>query len=154
MTDPVTPSTSSPPLSLVPQKRAIEDLNHAPSVPSPLNPDPHAVKTTARAPKEKMAMTREPREKKESLKKREAKGGAANDTTPGAASRGGGHGSKKGAPKEQKPQGKLAPLRYSLPPPQPSDFEQPRGPVFLPHHIVRGPDGETIQFYETAEQYV
>ncbi|KAI9883338.1 MAG: hypothetical protein M1823_004892 [Watsoniomyces obsoletus] len=148
MADPVAPSISPAPPSLIPQKRPIEDLEHAPSVPPPPKPDPHAVKTTTRAPKQKTAMAREPREKKETLKKREAKGGVGNDTAAGASGRGGG---KKGAAKEQKPQGKLTPLRYSRPPPHPSDFEQPRGPVFVAHHTVKGPNGETIQFYETTE---
>lgn len=95
-------------------------------------------------------MVREPREKKETLKKREAKGvtnqGAAR-TTP---DRNGSHGGKRNA-SEQPVVTYPAPIRYKLPPPRRSDYEAPRGPVMTYHHSRRGPDGE-VQFYETSEQ--
>ncbi|KAL2266936.1 hypothetical protein VTJ83DRAFT_4213 [Remersonia thermophila] len=116
--------------STVPQKRAIDD-DHAPAVPSPLNPEPKKVHV------DEATVTREKRTKKDSLKKRESKGlpdsaRATPDPKPG-------------------PPAELAPVRYKLAHPRPTDFDFPRGPVFTPHHEVQGPDGRAVEFYETSE---
>lgn len=142
-----TPSATSAPS--LPQKRALED-DHVPAVPSPLNPDAKTLQkpqVQIQTPEETLAaMSREKRAKKDSLKKREAKGTAA-----------GGQDSSRTSPDPKRPDlagGELAPMRYLLAPPKPSDFEQSRGPVFTSHHEVQGPDGEAIEFFETSEQYV
>ncbi|KAK0701865.1 hypothetical protein B0T26DRAFT_735024, partial [Lasiosphaeria miniovina] len=133
--------------SAIPQKRILED-DHTPAVPSPLNPEVKPVpKVQVQAPDDGSAM-REKRTKKDSLKKREAKGGA------------GGLDSSRVTPDPKHPQhqqpkdtppGELAPMRYKLAPPKPSDFEQSRGPVFQSHHEVQDPDDRTIEFFETSE---
>ena len=134
--------------SILPQKRPPED-EHAPSVSSPLNPDPPS---KPKATKEKAPIHREPREKKESLKKREAK--ASSVPVDGAAS------TERGvsqAPKHTTTQlqdsSTTAPLRYKLPPPKPLDYALPKGPVLVPHH-VKPVYGQDTQFYESSEQYV
>lgn len=140
------PTPSSTPMASIPQKRAHEE-DHAPSVPSPLNPEPKpdAKPKAPTAEDAPPATTRDKpvRAKKESLKKRESKG-----LGPEAAS-------GRATPD---PRGKAvvpstsSPLRYKLAPPKPSDFERPKGPVFTPHHQVVGLDDKPIQFYETSEQ--
>lgn len=142
------PTPSGPALpSAIPQKRALDD-DHSPAVSSPLNPEVKPMqRVQVQAPEEgQAAVGREKRTKKDSLKKRESKGAAA------AA----GPDSSRATPDRKlhrdTPPGELAPLRYKLAPPKPSDFEQPRGPVFTSHHEVRGPDGQTIEFCETSEQ--
>lgn len=143
-----TPSATTIPPTL-PQKRALED-DHTPAVSSPLNPDAKTIQKSQvqiQTPDESQAaMSREKRAKKDSLKKREAKGVAA-----------GGQDSSRTTPDPKKPDpagGELAPMRYLLAPPKPSDFEQSRGPAFTSHHEVQGPDGEAIEYFETSEQYV
>jgi COMPASS component BRE2 len=124
-----TPREGTP--SAVPQKRTIDD-DHAPAVPSPLNPEPKKVHV------DDTAVTREKRTKKESLKKRESKGlPDSARATPD--------------PKLEQPV-ELAPIRYKLAHPKPTDFDPPRGPVFTPHHEVQDPDGRTIEFCETSDQ--
>ena len=117
--------------SVIPQKRAVED-EHVPAVPSPLNPNPG---------KPKAAPVREQREKKESLKKREAKGGPD---------------SRSGTPDPRAPPERrlsdTGPLRYKLAPPKPSDFDLPRSPITTLHHEVAVGDGAAIEFFETSEQ--
>ncbi|KAL8822631.1 MAG: hypothetical protein Q9191_006637, partial [Dirinaria sp. TL-2023a] len=133
------PTTASPPPSSISQKRPLnintepglqarvkqtpkilEDEQHVPAVSSPLNPDSAAGR--ARKP-----LPREQREKKESLKKREAKGrDNARSSTP-----------------DIQPQGKksknstqtatiLSPIRYKLPAPILTDFDPPKAPIFVP----------------------
>ena len=139
------PPTAAPPPSSIPQKRALEDV-HSPAVSSPLNPE---VKTPARvqvqAPDEASSTAREKRTKKESLKKRESKGGAnGNDSTRATPD-----------PNQQDveiPLSGLCPMRYKLAPPKPTDFDPPRGPVFSSHHVVQDPDGRDIEFFETSDQ--
>ncbi|KAK3688072.1 hypothetical protein B0T22DRAFT_425482 [Podospora appendiculata] len=133
--------------SSLPQKRVLED-DHSPAVSSPLNPEVKpAQKVQVQAPEEtQAAMFREKRTKKDSLKKREAKGAAA-----------GGPDSSRATPDPKQlrdrdaPPGELAPLRYKLARPKPSDFEQARGPVFMSHHEVPDPEGKPIEFFETSE---
>lgn len=144
------PTPSSTPMASIPQKRALEE-DHAPSVSSPLNPEPKPAAPDSKVPKPQPtddappATTRDKpvRTKKESLKKRESKG-----LGPEAAS-----GRATPDPKgKDVPPSTSSPLRYKLAPPKPSDFERPKGPVFTPHHQVEGLDGKPIQFYETSEQ--
>ena len=129
------PRSSTP--TAIPQKRPlnIEDEQHAPAVSSPLNPDYAA----ARARKQP---TREQREKKESLKKREAKGGdSPRGGTPSVASHG-----KKSKKKADQPI-ILSPTRYKLPAPRETDFDPPKEPIFTPILTQAGRD-----FYECTEQ--
>ncbi|KAF8857670.1 hypothetical protein BDZ45DRAFT_674568 [Acephala macrosclerotiorum] len=134
-----TPTTTLP--VTVPQKRALED-DHQPAVSSPLNPD---FKSKDDAP---LARERASRAKKESLKKRESKAGSlAPDTSARATPDPKASTSK--SKKEDEPD--LAPIRYKLPPPKSTDFEAPRGPVFIPAHIKSAPDGTKIQFNETTD---
>ncbi|KAL1837299.1 hypothetical protein VTJ49DRAFT_4042 [Mycothermus thermophilus] len=107
------------------------DDDHTPAVPSPLNPEPKKVHV------DEATVTREKRTKKDSLKKRESKG------LPDSAR----------ATPDPKPEPpiELAPVRYKLAHPRPTDFDVPRGPVFTPHHEVHDPEGRTIEFCETSD---
>ena len=122
----------------IPQKRpfGLEDEQHVPAVSSPLNPDFANARTRKQPP-------REQREKKESLRKREAKGveGTRHDT-PDAPSQG--EKAKKFTPAVIV----LSPIRYKLAPPKPTDFDPPRAPVLTPTYTRA-----QRQFYETSEQY-
>ncbi|KAH8172802.1 set1 complex component ash2 [Sarocladium implicatum] len=131
-----TPPTST--LSSIPQKRALDD-GHSPAVPSPLNsevgratdPAP-TVDDAAQANRSKPS-----RAKKETLKKREAKGGGE---------------SGRATPDPKEPiQSASAPLRYKLNPPKPSDFDPPRGPMTNLHHEIEDCNGKTIAFFETSD---
>ncbi|OTA57727.1 hypothetical protein K449DRAFT_416033 [Hypoxylon sp. EC38] len=131
-----------PVLPISAQKRTLED-DHAPPVSSPLNPNPEAKPSKSLSHDDVAAMTRDKpaRSKKDTLKKRESKAGAGGDSsraTPDPKI-------KELSPNES------SPMRYKLAPPKPSDFEPARGPIFTLHHEVTGPDGSTIQFYETSE---
>jgi len=128
-------------LSSIPQKRALDE-GHSPAVPSPLNPEgklsdslPH---DDAQSSRSKPA-----RAKKDTLKKREAKGIDSTRATPDT----------KAAAKEPR-QSESGPLRYKLAQPKPSDFEPPRGPVLISHHEVHGADGQAVEFFETSDQCV
>ena len=107
-----------------------------------------------------MSREKPARTKKESLKKRESKVGAAAATT---ANTGGDSGSTRATPDPKikadanvkhvvVPPSEVSPLRYKLAPPKPSDFEPARSPVFTHHHDVPALDGSTLSFYETSEQ--
>ena len=135
-------AVASVPTSSIPQKRALED-DHLPTVSSPLNPDFKASKDD-----NPLARERTSRAKKESLKKRESKGGGlhapdtSNRTTPDP---------KASTPKHKKSGNVLTPIRYKLPPPKITDFEAPRGPVFIPSH-TKTAEGSEIHFNETTDQ--
>ncbi|KAH6716181.1 hypothetical protein DL95DRAFT_393468 [Leptodontidium sp. 2 PMI_412] len=132
--------TSSTPISSIPQKRALED-DHQPAVSSPLNPD-FKSKPQDDAP---LARERASRAKKESLKKRESKAGSlAPDSSARATP-------DPKSSKSKKTEPDLAPIRYKLPPPRSTDFEVPRGPVFIPADTRTAPDGSEIQFNETTD---
>ena len=122
----------------VPQKRpfGLDEEQHVPAVSSPLNPDFANARTRKQPP-------REQREKKESLRKREAKGveGTRHDT-PDVPSQG--EKAKKSVPAAIV----LSPIRYKLAPPKPTDFDPPRAPVLTPTYTRA-----QRQFYETSEQY-
>ncbi|KAL8834027.1 MAG: hypothetical protein Q9170_003958 [Blastenia crenularia] len=114
------PRSATP--SAISQKRALtlEEEQHVPAVSSPLNPDA-AISRARKAP------AREQREKKESLKKREAKGvDSARSATPDTQA------STKKSRKVEKPPDVVRPLRYYTKPPNPSDFDTPRGSLFNP----------------------
>lgn len=98
-------------------------------------------------------MAREKRTKKESFKKREAKLAAAPPGTVDSAR-------ATPDPRQLKnkvqnlPPAEKSPARYILPLPKSTDFEPAHGPMLVKHHDTTGPDGETIEFFETQEQYV
>jgi len=117
---------------------------HQPTVSSPLNPDFKPSKIDE-AP---LARERASRAKKESLKKRESKG---NSLAPDASARA--TPDPKSNPQKHKRRGSIpAPIRYKLPPPKITDFEAPRGPIFVASHTKIAPDGSEIQFNETTDQ--
>lgn len=132
---PLTPSSTP----TVPQKRPFgleDEQQHVPAVSSPLNPDFANARTRKQPP-------REQREKKESLRKREAKGvEGTRHETPDAPSQG------KKAKKNTPAAVILSPIRYKLAPPKPTDFDPPRAPVLTPTYTRA-----QRQFYETSEQY-
>jgi COMPASS component BRE2 len=130
--------------SSLPQKRAIED-DHSPAVSSPLNPEVKPTKVQVQVPEEAPGMSREKRAKKESLKKRESKGAVGWADGPRDVA----------DPKHHRGilPSEVSPHRY-ISVPKPSHFEPARGPVFTSHHDVPGPDGTTIEFMETSDQYV
>ena len=135
--------TPSIPATSIPPKRVLED-DHQPAVSSPLNPDFKPKIEDAPLAKERAS-----RAKKESLKKRESKGGPlAQDSTSARAT----PDPKAVSHKNKKRKEDLAPTRYQLPPPRPSDFEVPRGPIFIPAHTKTLQDGTEIQFNETSDQ--
>lgn len=119
MGDNHSPTRGQTPVTSLPQKRALEE-DHAPAVSSPLNPD-------AKARQKNPAPPREQREKKESLKKREAAG----------LTRGGSPDGKQKAPATP------SPMRYNIGPPKASDFEPPKDPMFVSHEPMPflTPDG-------------
>lgn len=125
--------------------------DHSPAVSSPLNPDQTPKKS--QAPEESGIMAREKRTKKESLKKRESKAAS----TPGGLVE-----TARTTPDPRQLKKKLqnvsaaekAPARYILPLPKSTDFEPAHGPLLVSHHETTGPDGETIEFFETQEQSV
>jgi COMPASS component BRE2 len=133
------------PVSTLPQKRALED-DHQPAVSSPLNPDFKPSKLQDDAP---LARERASRAKKESLKKRESKGGSlAPDTSARATPD-----PKASTSNKRNRRGSIpTPIRYKLPPPKSTDFEAPRGPILIPSHTKTAPDGTKIQFNETTDQ--
>lgn len=128
------PRSSTP---SVPSKRqfGLDDEQHVPTVSSPLNPD-FASARTRKQP------AREQREKKESLKKREAKGvDSTRNGTPDVQSQ-----SKRSKNSDQSPS-ILSPIRYKLAAPKSTDFDIPRAPIFTPTY-----NRAQRQFYESSEQ--
>ncbi|CAO1598603.1 transcription factor, contains a PHD finger motif [Xanthoria calcicola] len=114
------PRSATP--ATIPQKRPmnLDDEQHIPAVSSPLNPD-------APPSRARKAPAREQREKKESLKKREAKGvDTTRSSTPDAQP------NTKRSKKVEKPPDVVRPVRYHTKPPSQSDFDAPRPPVFNP----------------------
>lgn len=109
-------SRSNTPLTVLPMKRQLED-EHAPAVSSPLNPNPDA---TARARSRPPA--REQREKRETLKKREA---ASQTHTRGSTP------NPKAAKKEVVPADH--PMRYAIPEPKQADYEAPKHCILASH---------------------
>ncbi|KAH7375795.1 SPRY domain-containing protein [Plectosphaerella cucumerina] len=135
------PSASPAPSGLA-QKRVLEeDHTPRPSIPSPLNPDA-GLRATPKLQDEMPAK----RTKKDTLKKREASKAFASDERTSTPD------SKRREARIQAPPAD-SPLRYKQPPPKPSDFNPPRGPVFTHHRTTVGPNGQgSIDFYETTDQ--
>ncbi len=134
-----TPTIASS-LPTIPQKRAFDEV-HSPAVPSPLNPDVRASEPLLQPDDaSQAARAKTSRVKKDSQKKREAKGGDSVPATPDPKS--------ETAPQ----QSESSPLRYKLAPPKLSDFDVPRGPVMIPHHETQDADGKTTEFFETSDQ--
>ncbi|EKG20683.1 Concanavalin A-like lectin/glucanase [Macrophomina phaseolina MS6] len=124
MADPQPPSRGTTP-GLTPGVKRPHDEDHAPAVPSPLNPDPAARPRPAKAPQ------REQREKRDSLKKREAQA-SSRGTTP-----------------DIKVKNQLAstpaPLNYIVETEnlKPQDFDAPKAPAFISHEPpLFTPDGQ------------
>ncbi|KAF9776738.1 hypothetical protein IL306_005053 [Fusarium sp. DS 682] len=133
--------TPTLPLSSVPQKRALEEGRHSPVVPSPLNPEVKPSDSLTPEDAAQNARSKSARTKKETLKKREAKGGDSARATP----------DPKPKSKPQKKQSESSPLRYKLGPPKLADFDPPRGPVMMAHHEVTVSNGQTVEFFETSD---
>jgi COMPASS component BRE2 len=143
--------TPAPPISSIPQKRALEE-DHSPVVSSPLNPEVKPAELQAAEEAPNVSRAKSGRPKKETFKKREARGGESARATPDPR---GAKDKDKDKDKDKEPdQPKSSPLRYKLAPPKSSDFEPPRGPLLLPHHEVTNANGQTIEFFETSDQCV
>lgn len=111
------------------------ELEHTPTVPSPLNPTSRPA-SIAPVP---TPIQREQREKKESLKKREsAPNGAANSAL----------GKRKANAAHAYP----SPQRFNVPPPRSQDFEPPKEDVMISHEPLplEMPDGER-QLYKPVD---
>ncbi|KAF2643861.1 hypothetical protein P280DRAFT_466587 [Massarina eburnea CBS 473.64] len=116
-------SRSNTPSASLPMKRTLEE-DHIPAISSPLNPNPDAA---ARArPK---APPREQREKRDTLKKREASATTRGNTPTAKV--------KKSRPAAD------SPMRYSIPEPKPNDYDAPKDAIFLSHepYPLHTPDG-------------
>lgn len=125
---------ASTPTVIPPERRPLE-VDHAPAVPSPLNP------AAAKAPKPP-AREREQREKKESLKKREASGNSRGNTPDVKGKKG------KGAAVP-------SPMRYSIPEPKSHDYDPPKDPILTSHEPLPflTPDGRT-ELKKPTDQWV
>lgn len=110
-------SRSNTPLTVLPMKRQLEE-DHAPAVSSPLNPNPEAASRARSRPP-----PREQREKRETLKKREAasqthtRGNTPNPRTT----------SKKDVVSADHP------MRYAIPEPKPADCDAPKHCILASH---------------------
>ena len=123
----ISPRGTTP--SSIPQKRTLED-HHTPTISSPLNPD--APSRASRAP------GREQREKKESLKKREAAGVGKKSTTEGT--------SKKSKNPKDRPVA-LSPIRYHHPLPKETFHYLNKDPTFASREFgpLFAPDGSELK---------
>lgn len=135
MAEPQPPSRGTTP-GLTPGVKRPHEEDHVPAVPSPLNPDPVARSRPAKAPQ------REQREKRDSLKKREAQA-SSRGTTP-----------------DIKVKNKLAsapaPLNYIVETEnlKLQDFEAPKAPAFISHEPpLFTPDGQ-LELKRPLDQYV
>ncbi|KAF2865423.1 hypothetical protein BDV95DRAFT_507195 [Massariosphaeria phaeospora] len=127
MAEPQTQSRSNTPGTTAPAMRRPLDEDHAPAVSSPLNPNPDAAtRSRPRAP------PREQREKRETLKKREATSSNTRASTPSQKSK-------------KETVSADSPMRYSIPEPKHSDYDPPRDAIFLSRepHPLYAPDGRT-----------
>ncbi|CAF9922821.1 MAG: hypothetical protein GOMPHAMPRED_002682 [Gomphillus americanus] len=148
MAEDSSPVKSPSPAHIIPQKRPLaEDDAHAPAISSPLNPDfaaSRARKAAAAAGSPAPGPpVREQREKKESLKKREAKGeNTARTTTSDSAT------PSRGSKKKEADTGLNSHglIRYTIPLPKIHDFDPPGPPALLPS-LTRG----GREFYESQE---
>ena len=129
-------SRSNTPSLAPPLRRPLEE-DHAPAVSSPLNPNPDpAVRSRpARAP------PREQREKRDTLKKREASANTRGNTP-----------NPKG--KQERPSAP-SPMRFSIPEPKLPDYEAPKDGIFASHepNPIFTPDGE-VELKKPVDQSV
>ncbi|KAF3010000.1 hypothetical protein E8E13_011387 [Curvularia kusanoi] len=130
MAEPQPPSRSNTPTLAPPMRRPLEE-DHIPAISSPLNPNPSSDAATRSRPGVP-PRERERREKRETLKKREASGNTRANT-PNPKSK-----------KEKRPAAD-SPMRYSIPEPRAADYNPPRDGVFLSHepNPLYTPDGVT-----------
>lgn len=138
-------ANSIPTPSNVSYKRVLEDY-HSPSIPSPLNPDVRSISKAQPQPTDDMPPKRS---KKDTLKKRESKGVDGNRLTPDPKP------NKQGQTLASAPGDGVqsGPLRYKLPNAKQTDFDPPRGPVFIHHHSILALDGDDkVDFFETSDQ--
>ncbi|KAF2014887.1 hypothetical protein BU24DRAFT_223184 [Aaosphaeria arxii CBS 175.79] len=125
MADSQVPSRSNTPTIAPPTRRPLEE-DHAPAVSSPLNPNPDpSIRSRAKPP------PREQREKRETLKKREASSNTRGSTP-----------NPKSAKKEHN--SSESPMRYAVPEPKLPDYEPPKDGMFAPHEPTPlfTPDGQ------------
>jgi COMPASS component BRE2 len=120
-------SRGSTPSAVVPLRRPLEE-DHAPAVSSPLNPNPDAA---ARSSRPARPPPREQREKRETLKKREASANARGNT-PNPKSK-------------QNGVSTPSPMRFSIPEPKVSDYDPPKDGIFVSHepNPYHTPDEQT-----------
>ena len=118
-------------VGIPPALPALSSQEHMPAVPSPLNPDASATKPRPFKPPPR---EREQREKKESLKKREANYGRGDSPVIP---------SKRKVSKITGPSAP-SPMRYSIAEPRLSDYEPPKESTFASHEPLPlvTPDGE------------
>ena len=102
--------------SITPFQPPFIEQEHAPSIPSPLNPASSRAKTPAAGA---TPIQREQREKKDSLKKRESTSNASSSTL--------------GKRKADAVQSYPSPQRFNVPPPRSQDFEEPREDAMVEH---------------------
>ncbi|KAK5113710.1 hypothetical protein LTR85_010727 [Meristemomyces frigidus] len=116
------------------------EQEHAPMVPSPLNPNPASTRAPSKTPgPAPTPIQREQREKKESLKKRESNpNGSAASTLR----------KRKANAVHAYP----SPQRFNVPPPRPQDFEAPKEDIMVSHEPLplEMPDGER-QLYKPID---
>ncbi|KAH7132628.1 hypothetical protein B0J11DRAFT_522159 [Dendryphion nanum] len=126
MAESQTQSRANTPSIAPPLRHPLEET-HAPAVSSPLNPKPDA------APRPRRPPPREQREKRETLKKREASANTRGNTPNPSKS------SKK------ETQSSHSPMRYNVPEPKPSDYDPPKDGIFASHEPIPifAPDGQT-----------
>jgi COMPASS component BRE2 len=144
MSESQSPSGASPllPPLLTPIRRPDDD--HAPSIPSPLNPDaPSRASALGRPSVTKPPIVREQREKKDSLKKRESAAvarGATSDVKQSTK-----ESTKTSLKDVSNATGVTTPMRYSLQSPELSHYNAPRNHVFASHepNPLYAPDGQT-----------
>ena len=128
--------TPTPTLSSIPQKRVLDELNSSPA-PASTKAESNLLPSN---PSEDVPLSKKSvRAKKDTLKKREAKGIDSGRATP----------DPKAANEPRSAES--GPLRYKLAPPKLSDFDLPRGPVLTVHHEVQGAIGHA-EFFETSDQ--
>ncbi|KYK59571.1 COMPASS complex protein [Drechmeria coniospora] len=138
-----TPTAASS-LSSIPKKRALDD-GHCPSILSPLNTETKLSEHQAPDDSTPVSRFKPTRVRKDTLKKREAKGGGGGGGEAALATSDPSNG------RSATPESEMGPLRYKLAPPKPSDFDLPRGPVMASHHEVTLSGGQSVQFFETSE---
>ena len=143
MADAPAPPQGSTPSAASPIGRVLgaNDEQHVPAISSPLNPAAAISRAKSAVP------AREQRDKKDSLKKREAKG---TDTPPNTKSdtQSSGRKTKKGAEKIPEKDVVISPFKYpTIEPPRGTDFEPPNAPA-LTAILERA----KRVFYESSEQ--